>query len=83
MLAYALTRVGGTGIAELHVLTLGKNGLVKGDRLLDGYGRSPCFSPDGTRIAYVQDRNGWNIYVISPSGKGKRLLIKNAYSPDW
>lgn len=83
MLAYALTRIGGSGIAELHVLVLDKSGAVKKDRLLDRNGKSPCFSPDGKLIAYTQDLDGFNIYVILPDGNGKRLIIKDGSQPDW
>jgi Tol biopolymer transport system component len=83
MLAYALTRMHGSGIADLHVLTLDKRWAVKKDQLLDDHGISPCFSPDGKLIAYAQDLDGFNIYVISPDGKGKRLIIKDGSQPDW
>lgn len=82
-LAYGITRVDGSGIAELHVISIADSGAAKQGRLLDDSGRSPSFSPDGKLIAYVQDLNGFNIYVISLQGRGKRLVITNGHSPDW
>jgi Tol biopolymer transport system component len=47
----------------------------------------PAWSPDGTRIAFVSDRDGdWEIYVINVDGTGIRQLTFNddwdSY-PDW
>jgi Tol biopolymer transport system component len=46
----------------------------------------PCFSPDGTEIAFVSKRNGGEVYVMPVLGGMPRLLAKTAarplYSPD-
>jgi TolB protein len=48
---------------------------------------SPCWSPDGRRIAFVSDRSGSpQIYVMnSTGGQAERLTYRGGYntSPDW
>ncbi|MDE0012020.1 MAG: hypothetical protein OXU36_12790 [Candidatus Poribacteria bacterium] len=41
----------------------------------------PAWSPEGTRIAFCWHTKG--IYTIRKSGKGLKLLIRNAGSPAW
>jgi Tol biopolymer transport system component len=50
--------------------------------------RSPVFSPDGTRIAFVSDRDGGfpELYLMNADGSGVTRLTKNALvdgSPSW
>jgi len=48
---------------------------------------SPCWSPDGRRVAFVSDRSGSpQIYVVSSTGgAAERLTYTGGYntSPDW
>ncbi len=47
----------------------------------------PAWSPDGTRIAFVSDRDGKpNIYVMDADGKNQKRLTNNDtmnYWPAW
>jgi TolB protein len=51
--------------------------------------RYPCFSPDGTRVAFISDRDGSaNLYVMSADGRGVRQLThvtspSVCYMPSW
>jgi TolB protein len=43
---------------------------------------SPAWSPDGTRIAFVSERNGHlNIYMIDTDGTNEVRLTKNPPNP--
>jgi TolB protein len=56
-----------------------------------GPARSPVFSPDGRKIAYVKAIGGerigsWEIFVMNRDGGGKRRLTRNRFSdidPAW
>ena len=75
------------GNPELYVKTL-PNGvpirLTRTPRATEG---SPCWSPDGSRIAYVSDVSGTpQIYIVSRTGGApERLTMRGAQNvaPDW
>lgn len=76
-----------TGNAELFLVDLdgtdeGKN--LTNDKSEDRY---PDWSPDGTKIAFVSNRDGFhNIYVMDPDGKNVVQLTKGkeySYAPAW
>ncbi len=50
-----------------------------------GNNESPCFSPDGSMIAFVSDRTGTQqIYTTDPKGRPKQLTSKGTnYGPTW
>lgn len=87
-LAYSLTRCGGSGFEEVHLLEVGKKALTTGiDLKLSDFGKDPCFSPDGKSLAYwgydPADPMQSGIWVISLDGKKQTLLIRDAGYPTW
>ncbi|NOZ78564.1 MAG: Tol-Pal system beta propeller repeat protein TolB [Acidobacteria bacterium] len=50
-----------------------------------GNNESPCFSPDGSMIAFVSDRTGKEqIYTTDPKGRPRQLTTEGAnYGPAW
>ena len=49
---------------------------------------SPCWSPDGRKIAFVSNRDGlYHIYIMNPDGTDQRRLtdseMEEAYGIDW
>ncbi|MBT3327349.1 MAG: amidohydrolase family protein [Gemmatimonadales bacterium] len=59
-------------------------------RLTQGmeFDATPRWSPDGSRIAFISDRDGGdNLWVVSPNGSGLRKLTKEIDSalgsPEW
>ena len=50
--------------------------------------RAPAWSPDGTRIAFVSDRDGGfpELYLMNADGSGVTRLTNNAFvdgNPSW
>ena len=47
----------------------------------------PVWSPDGSKIAFVSDRDGdWEIYVMNADGSGQTNLTNNPeddWAPAW
>ena len=70
----------GTGRRNLTTGTLTAGGRTLGD----GKEEQPAWSPDGTRIVYVSDRNGGDndIWVMNADGTGHRNLHDNN-NPEW
>ena len=73
-------------VVDLYVMDLGTRRLT---RLTKGISveASPCWSPDGRRLAYVSDEGGSpRIYVVGVNG-GRRMRLPtvgtNAVTPDW
>jgi hypothetical protein len=57
----------------IYVVNLDGTGLTR----LTADGRSPAFSPDGTKIAFVNvDKDGirWAVYIMNADGSDKRRL---------
>ena len=73
---------------ELHIYTIGVDG-GSPRRLVDAPAREPVFSPDGTKIAYVEDkllgRVGGGLWVVPAEGGTPKLVAEagNASSPVW
>lgn len=54
-------------------------------RLTDvpGDASTPVWSPDGTRIAYVQvDASGTGVYLVAPDGTGRRQLAPGSFEQE-
>ena len=97
MIAYASDQDGDNDIWVMNADGTGHRNLTTGSltvggRILgDGKEEQPAWSPDGTRIVYVSDRNGGDddIWVMNADGTGHRNLHDNndpeskpAWSPD-
>jgi Tol biopolymer transport system component len=58
-------------------------------KLVDNQAREPVYSPDGKRIAYVEDKSlgseGGNLWIIPENGRLPKLVAeaRNATSPVW
>jgi Tol biopolymer transport system component len=71
---------------EVYVIDLQT---YKINQLTNGYGYSenPSWSPDGSEIAFMSDRDGdWDIYIMNIDGSGVKQLTKNRNSdrfPRW
>jgi Tol biopolymer transport system component/DNA-binding winged helix-turn-helix (wHTH) protein len=67
------------GLTDLAQLTTG-----------DGYEADPAISPDGRRLAYTSEENGFNEIFVRPLGDGNRIKVTSdggqniepAWSPD-
>ncbi len=62
----------------------GTRAIVEGDQVACG---QPRFSPDGTGLAWVSDRDGWmNVWTAGADGSAARPLISEAHEhaePSW
>jgi Tol biopolymer transport system component len=73
---------------ELHIYTLSVDG-GSPKKLVDAPAREPVFSPDGTMIAYVEDKDlgqgGGGLWVVpADGGAPTRVAVAgNASSPVW
>jgi Tol biopolymer transport system component len=73
---------------ELHLYTISVDGGTP-KRLVEAPAREPVFSPDGKRIAYVEDkslgRQGGGLWAVpAEGGTPKRVAVAgNATSPVW
>ena len=81
--------LGGPGNTDLYVVSVA--GIIQRTQLTSGSGldSNPRWSPDGTLIAYVADRSGTGIYVVSSNGGAEQkvsdvsiTLTAPAWSPD-
>ncbi len=67
---------------EIYVMNVGGSGLIQLTNH-PAWDKSPSWSPDGSRVAFLSDRDqdGYEeLYVINADGSGLTKLI---YSPDW
>ncbi|MEJ2086801.1 MAG: protein kinase, partial [Acidobacteriota bacterium] len=43
----------------------------------------PCFSPDGTRIAFRSSRDGGGVFVMGRTGEAVRRVAADGFNPTW
>jgi len=75
---------------EKHIYTIDVDGnnLKKIEPPVDDSCSSPCWSPNGQKIAFITDApSGWSkIFVMNPDGSNPEMLTNNdrgEYSMDW
>jgi Tol biopolymer transport system component len=69
-----------SGSSGLYVMNADGSGL---GRLLSGDGREPAWSPDGSWIAFVSDRDGHpNLYVTTPDG-ARLVQLTHDWAPKF
>ena len=82
-LAYGYERLQGSGFNEVHLLDTksGRDAVIAEDAI------DPCFSPDGTFIAYWTGQCGQGVspcvWAVSVDGKTRRKLVDGGMSPAW
>jgi Tol biopolymer transport system component len=86
-------KAGGPGAGEIWAMNEGgseQTRLTKGESAGAGRNRSPTFSPDGTRIAFVSDREGnSDVFIMDADGSHQQNLTNHdredgepTFSPD-
>jgi Tol biopolymer transport system component len=74
------------GNEDIHVVNLDA-GQIRRLTTADARDTHPTWSPDGTRIAFMSDRDGdWEIYVMNADGTGQRRITNhpaNDLLPRW
>ena len=76
-----------TGDTEVFIVDPDTGDAFNVSRSPESEDRYPCWSPDGTRVAFTSDRNhSTNLYVMQADGRGlKRIVTSPAvcYMPSW
>ncbi len=76
-----------TGDTEVFVVDLGTGDARNLSRSPGSEDRYPCWSPDGSRVAFISDRSGTpNLYVMDALGGEARRLFETksvCYMPSW
>ena len=74
------------GTGDIYVVNADGSGLTNLTES-QGWNSSPSWSPDGSRIAFMSDRDeNWEIYVMNADGSDPARLTKNlwgGYSLSW
>ena len=77
-------------LGDIYVMPIEGSGTAPATRIAGGaaFDMQPRFSPDGTRIAFVSDRDGlWNIWTMDAEGKNARQISRDrrwfVNSPTW
>ena len=84
MLVYAART---SAIGDFHVFLAKADGSAR-VQLTGRDGRAPVFSPDGSKIAFVSERDGGfpELYVMNANGRNERRLTHNTLidgNPSW
>ena len=89
-IAFASNRHGNSGIFVMNSDGSNQTRLgdtvpgVTGDVIVSGFGNSPAWSPDGSKIAFRSSRLPGGISVINADGSNEtRLITGDNYDPDW
>ncbi len=76
-----------TGDAEVFIADPVTGDMLNVSRWPDSEERYPCWSPDGTRIAFISDRqHATNLYVMDANGQHVHRIIRTpavCYMPSW
>ena len=76
-----------TGDTELFVVDPATGDATNISRAPDSEERYGCFSPDGTRVAFISDRSGVpNLYVMNVDGSDIKRIVgtpDTCYMPSW
>ena len=84
VLLITTVRTGDTEVFAINTVTGDASNLTRNPNSEDRY---PCWSPNGTRVAFISDRDGTpNLYVMNADGSNLKRIVTSksvCYMPSW
>jgi len=73
----------GTEYQDIHLQSVGGQKSFNLTAGSESDNSQPCFSPDGTRIAFRSSRDGGGIFVMGRTGEAVRRVAADGFNPTW